>query len=59
MKFTIEKSRYGLYTSVFEDGTKGTTAIIFCFHHIMWSYTKIYFSPRVEWEDNSSQTQIN
>ena len=27
MKFTIEKSRFGLYTSVFEDGTKGTTAL--------------------------------
>ena len=27
MKFTIERSRFGLYTSVFEDGTKGTTAL--------------------------------
>ena len=27
MKFTIEKSRFGLYTSVFEDGTRGTTAL--------------------------------
>ncbi len=27
MKFTIQKSRYGLYTSVFEDGAKGTTAL--------------------------------
>jgi hypothetical protein len=27
MKFTIQKSRYGLYTSVFDDGTKGTTAL--------------------------------
>ena len=25
--YTIEKSRYGLYTSVFADGTKGTTAL--------------------------------
>lgn len=25
--FTITKSRYGLYTSVFADGTKGTTAL--------------------------------
>ena len=25
--YTIEKSRYGLYTSVFDDGTKGTTAL--------------------------------
>lgn len=27
MKYTIEKTRFGLYTSVFEDGTKGTTAL--------------------------------
>lgn len=27
MKYTIERSRFGLYTSVFEDGTKGTTAL--------------------------------
>ena len=27
MKYEIIKSRYGLYTSVFEDGTKGTTAL--------------------------------
>ena len=25
--YTIVKSRYGLYTSVFADGTKGTTAL--------------------------------
>lgn len=25
--YTIEKSRYGLFTSVFADGTKGTTAL--------------------------------
>ena len=25
--YTIHKSRYGLYTSVFADGTKGTTAL--------------------------------
>ena len=25
--YTIQKSRYGLYTSVFADGTKGTTAL--------------------------------
>ena len=25
--YTIEKTRYGLYTSVFADGTKGTTAL--------------------------------
>lgn len=25
--YTIKKSRYGLYTSVFSDGTKGTTAL--------------------------------
>jgi hypothetical protein len=25
--YTITKSRYGLYTSVFADGTKGTTAL--------------------------------
>lgn len=25
--YTIEQSRYGLYTSVFADGTKGTTAL--------------------------------
>ena len=25
--YTIEKSRYGLYTGVFADGTKGTTAL--------------------------------
>ena len=25
--YTIEKSRYGLYTAVFADGTKGTTAL--------------------------------
>lgn len=27
MKFTIEKSRFGLFTSIFEDGTRGTTAL--------------------------------
>ena len=27
MKYTIEQSRFGLYTSVFEDGTRGTTAL--------------------------------
>ena len=27
MKFTIEKSRYGLYTSVAEDGTRMVTAM--------------------------------
>ena len=25
--YTIEKSRFGLYTSVFADGTRGTTAL--------------------------------
>ena len=25
--YTIEESRYGLFTSVFKDGTKGTTAL--------------------------------
>ena len=25
--YTIKQSRYGLYTSVFADGTKGTTAL--------------------------------
>ena len=25
--YTITKSRYGLYTSIFSDGTKGTTAL--------------------------------
>ena len=25
--YTIEESRYGLFTSVFADGTKGTTAL--------------------------------
>ena len=25
--YTIEESRYGLFTSVFSDGTKGTTAL--------------------------------
>ena len=25
--YTIKKSRYGLYTSVFANGTKGTTAL--------------------------------
>ena len=25
--YTIQKSRYGLYTSVFADGTRGTTAL--------------------------------
>ena len=25
--YTIQKSHYGLYTSVFADGTKGTTAL--------------------------------
>ncbi len=25
--YTIEKSRYGLFTGVFADGTKGTTAL--------------------------------
>jgi hypothetical protein len=27
MKYTVQKSRFGLYTSVFEDGTRGTTAL--------------------------------
>lgn len=27
MKYTIEKSRFGLFTSIFEDGTRGTTAL--------------------------------
>ena len=27
MKYTIEKSRFGLFTSIFDDGTRGTTAL--------------------------------
>ena len=27
MKYEIQQSRFGLYTSVFEDGTRGTTAL--------------------------------